>query len=254
MASLQIVSDIHINYDGKTNIPDISDYIIPTAPILILAGDIGSFYNLPQLVGFLEKTCEEFDYVIFVPGNHEYYMRPEYSERHTPEFLLARFRDATGHLPKLHILTRNSIRFGNELCIAGCTLWSKPTIPVNKYRVKIYGINTDLFSDMHATDLKYIKGMVRYCKTKNLKLVVVTHYCPTYDVLFGSGRYDKYRSLYVSNLDVMLNRDDIHTWICGHTHKNFDMLSSGGTRVVSNQHGTPRDHDAKYQKNFSINL
>ena len=75
MSKFQIVSDLHIEYRND-QIPEPLDYITPTAEILILAGDIGSLYKYKQLVGFLEKLCVYFKYVVYIPGNHEFYMVP----------------------------------------------------------------------------------------------------------------------------------------------------------------------------------
>ena len=76
--NLQIVSDIHIEYKND-EIPNPLDYITPTAEILILAGDIGSLYKIKQLKGFLDILCKHFKTVIYVPGNHEYYLMTDYN-------------------------------------------------------------------------------------------------------------------------------------------------------------------------------
>ena len=96
--------------------------------------------------------------------------------------------------------------------------------------------------------------MIEYCQQQNLKLVVVTHYCPSYKLLHPSKSEDKYASLYVSHLDYLLNKNDIHTYICGHTHYNFDFKTNGGTRLVSNQLGKPRDGITDYLKNFVVTV
>jgi Icc-related predicted phosphoesterase len=84
--------------------------------------------------------------------------------------------------------------------------------------------------------------MINYCDKNKLKLIVITHYCPTYKVMENCNKKDKYMSLYTSNLDEMLDKQKVNTWICGHTHTNFDFISDNGTRVVSNQFGKPKDN------------
>ena len=73
MPSVQLVSDLHLECIDDININPL-DYITPKAPILIMAGDIGSLYKLPQLQNFLTKVCTHFEIVVYIPGNHEYYM------------------------------------------------------------------------------------------------------------------------------------------------------------------------------------
>ena len=82
--------------------------------------------------------------------------------------------------------------------------------------------------------------MIKYCQTKNYKLLVVTHYCPSYNLL-GRGYdpqnrgLDRYSCLYASNLDHLLSKEKVHTWVFGHSHQNYDYITPTGTRVVSNQ-------------------
>lgn len=97
--------------------------------------------------------------------------------------------------------------------------------------------------------------MMRYCKSNDLQMVVVTHHCPSYDVLQNSHKSnDRFVSLYVSNLDYLLDSSYVHTWIAGHTHKNFDYITQGGTRLVSNQRGKPRDHVYDFSKDFVVKV
>ena len=72
MTNFQIVSDLHIEYKSN-DVPDPLTLITPSADILILAGDIGSFYQYDQLKTFLINLCPYFKVVVYVPGNHEYY-------------------------------------------------------------------------------------------------------------------------------------------------------------------------------------
>jgi Icc-related predicted phosphoesterase len=98
--------------------------------------------------------------------------------------------------------------------------------------------------------------MINYCQNNNLKLVVVTHHCPTYEVLKYNSRKnnDKFISLYVTNLDYLLVSSKIHTWICGHIHKNFDFITNGGTRVIGNQKGKPKDNIQDFSKNCIVKI
>ena len=70
--NFQIASDLHIEYKNDL-VPDPLLYINPVCDILILAGDIGSFYKINQLEEFLKKICKLFKTVIYVPGNQEFY-------------------------------------------------------------------------------------------------------------------------------------------------------------------------------------
>ena len=251
MLNLQICSDLHIEYKND-EIPDPLDYITPVSDILILAGDIGSFYKIEQLKGFLEKICLLFKTVIYVPGNQEYYVVQ--STKPLPMFyLLNRMYEIEQDIKNLYVLNQTSLII-NDICITGCTLWSDLKISIPKFIVRIHGISDEIYKNKHTNDINYIKKMIDYCNSNNLKLVVITHYCPTYKVLEGSEKKDKYSSLYTSNLDYLFGANKINTWICGHIHKNFDFVSENGTRIVGNQKGKPKDKINDYDKKFLIKI
>ena len=252
MLNLQIASDLHIEYKND-EIPDPLTYITPKADILILAGDIGSFYKIDQLKGFLEKVCKLFKTVIYVPGNQEYYTVKTDNSLLPMNELLDRLYEIEQDIKNLIILNQSSLII-DDICITGCTLWSKPDILIPKFIVRIYGINNDIYLKKHNSDLKYIKKISSYCEKNNLKLVVVTHYCPTYKVLNDFKKLDKYSSLYTNNLDYLLDSNNINTWICGHIHKNFDFYTEKGTRVVGNQLGKPKDNIMDYSKEFVVKI
>ena len=246
--TFQIASDLHIEYNND-DVPDPLDYITPSADYLILAGDIGSFYKLNQLKGFLEKLCTHFKLVLYIPGNQEYYYVKDQRRIHKDALLHAMYEFVT--INNLYILNRDSVII-DGICISGCTLWTKPEIEIPKYIVKIPGINKEIYEKMHTEDLNYIKKVINYCQSNSLKLLVVTHHCPTFKV--GYRKIDKISSLYMSHLDELLCSTKVNTWVCGHIHQNFDFMSENGTRVVGNQYGKPRDNIKDYSKSFTITL
>lgn len=250
MDTFQIVSDLHIEVYDDNNINPL-EYITPSADILILAGDIGSLYKFEQLFNFIKNIAEYFKYVLYVPGNHEYYMINNYEPL---DFKTLELR--LNLLKKIHnliVLNQESV-IVEDICIVGCTLWSKPYCKVPNFIVRIKDFNTQIYTNKYTKDLNYIKYMINYCKNKKYKLLVITHYPPTYLTLQNAKKRDKFLSLYANHLDYLLNNNTIHTWICGHTHHNFDFKSNHGTRVVSNQKGKPKDKIIDYNKKFLLKL
>ena len=65
------------------------------------------------------------------------------------------------------------------------------------------------------------------------------------------NRYN-FQSLYATDLEYLLDKNKVHTWICGHVHKNFDFVSEKGTRVLGNQKGKPKDRIRDYNREFVI--
>jgi Icc-related predicted phosphoesterase len=250
MTKIQIASDLHIETSCE-NVPDPANYIYPNADVLVLAGDIGSLYKIDQLRGFLEKLSELFQAILYIPGNHEFYTIPNYDPI-SYNALKLRLKYLEQTIENLHILNRNSVRINNT-CIVGCTLWSNPKSKVPSFIVRIHGMNTKIYSCNHEHDLRYIKKMIKYCKSKKLKLVVVTHHPPSYKALIGAKKKKRFEFLYASNLDHLLDGNDMRLWICGHTHKNIDF-DMNGCRLLSNQKGKAKDKIKDYSKTLNISL
>ena len=252
MLKIQVVSDLHIEY--KSNfVPDPLTFIIPTSDILILAGDIGSFYKCAQLKEFLERLCIYFKIVIYIPGNHEYYYVNGYTKS-SMEQLYNNFVKEASSIQNLHILNCSSVQI-EDVCILGCTLWSKPQISIPPFIVRIQEMDTITYNNIHNNHLIYIKKMMKYCKRKSIKLLVVTHHCPTFSVITSKKRLnDKYISLYATNLDNLLKKENVHTWIAGHIHINFDLITEGGTHLVGNQLGKNKHIAKNYNKSKIIEI
>jgi len=236
----QIVSDLHIETMNGT--PSSKDFITPSAPVLIMAGDIGRIRKYNQLKLFLEDVCKNFDIVLYVLGNHEYYKVKDMSDKTMDELYQDMLRIEAG-IDNLYLLNRSSVIIG-DVCIAGVTLWSQALVKVPPFIVRIKGMGTRKYNTLHQNDVRYIKKMVKYCSKNKLKLLVVSHHCPSYTPIDRWGKRhkkDRFKSLYSTNLDYLLDSGKIHTWVCGHLHINFDYLTKGGTRLVGNQKGKPKD-------------
>jgi len=114
--SIQVISDIHLEFD---NVYDLMPKIKPKAPIIALLGDIGypedySYYQ------FLKELSQNFQHVIIIAGNHEYYSS-EYNNTHQRIFKICE------ELKNVHFLQCTTIEFPDVLPnirIAGCTLWT----------------------------------------------------------------------------------------------------------------------------------
>ena len=260
MLKIQIISDIHIEYKNNS-IPDPNDYITPSADVLILAGDIGSLYKYDQLLGFLTKLSNMFQIIIYVAGNQEFYIQHDIDHEPLPfNTLIQRFESLQTKINNLYVLNQNSLII-NDVLISGCTLWSDVKIPLPKFIVRVHGFTNKMYLTKHQSDVNFIKKMVQYSKEKKLKFFLVTHHCPSYKVLTNvlddrittNRAQDKFVSLYVSDLENLINGNDIDTWVCGHTHKNFNFKLNG-TTILSNQKGKPKDKIMNYKKDFVVTI
>ena len=249
----QIASDFHIEKEDNDNV-DINKYIKPICPCLILCGDVGSLYRYNQLENFFRQLCEKFEYIIYVPGNHEFYTIqgtpgiPMYQLFHKLKILENTFDN-------LYVLNREILKIGNY-CFIGCILWTncpeEKEFP--KFRVKIHAFSKSKYNRFNQGDIKFLQNSIKQSHSENLKPIVITHYPPSKILLNKRCRNDEYNYLYYNNLDDMLTKNMINIWICGHLHWSFDFLSENGTRLIGNQKGKNEDTDNKYSPEYYIQL
>lgn len=241
---VQVVSDLHIEFEKGT--PDPLTYITPSADILVLAGDIGSLYKYDQLLEFLRRLSPHFKSILYVAGNHEYYKQLKIQPLSFGE-LNARLYDLETEIDNLYILDR-SCKMINDVYFVGITLWSKtPFLPPY---VRISGFNTEIYNTMNERDVQYLDRTISQYKGE--KLVVISHYCPSLMCKRGPTQ-DDYQLYVNEGLDHFFTSDQVHTWISGHIHENFDITSSGGTRLVGNQKGKGNPI-AGFSKEFVIEI
>jgi len=123
--SVQIASDLHLEFYGNrlSNVP--KDIIVPHSPqtILALVGDIGLSYT-DLLKEFLYQQAGRFKHVILIAGNHEYY------QSHTNDKLRSVgeqknwLRNVCMQRPNLHFLERDALELEGVVFL-GTTLWSQ---------------------------------------------------------------------------------------------------------------------------------
>ena len=248
MLTVQIVSDLHIEYNNDALV-DPLHFITPSADVLIMAGDIGSLYKYDQLHSFVKHIVPYFKHVLYVPGNHEYYLPPKYEPKSFDQ-LKRVLQDLEDSFDNLTILDQNSVQIEN-ICIAGATLWSDIKCELPRF-VRAPHMTTAIYKAHYESDLEYITNMINYCSENKLKLVCVTHHVPTFQTTGDLFKNDKYSSLYSSNLDHLLHKEKVDTWICGHVHYNFDFETENGCHVVGNQSGKPKDNVRNFRKDFVI--
>ena len=216
---IQFVSDLHLDDMKNTNC-DPYYYVKPIGDILILAGDICSFYNIQRIRQFINVLSKHFQYIFYIPGNHEYYYyRHKSSVKYTMKQLFQNAISLEKEISNLYFLDRGSVKIKN-ICISGCTMWSQYKNKNLPRYVRIHHLTKKDYNKLHTDDIRYLHKMSTYCETHNLKHIIVSHHSPI-PKEFKSNK-EKYTSLYYSNLDLMYFKNVSH-WIFGHTHVNVDV-------------------------------
>lgn len=245
---LQIASDLHFEHFENTQNVDFTDIIIPSTNILALAGDI-STYDCKLLIPFLKWCSCNFEHILWVPGNHEYYNTKGVAISDLDIF----YYNACSQFSNIYFLNNRSIVLDNIMFI-GTTLWSyihhenaksvRKQINDFKYIYSSEGVKVKIpdVNKLYETNMTFI---VQELKKTEGAPVVITHHAPA----------NKGTSLpvYENSITNCAFASDILSsdlpfppklWIHGHTHYNaHHKLHQNGYELVSNQYGYEGEHD-----------
>ena len=275
MTKIQYVSDIHLETHHNTSKAIFEKILKPSAPYLALCGDIG--YPGAQLYEpFLEYCSKHFEHVFYIAGNHEYYndmkaikylKTKSFIEKSVPEEELrrisARFpretpadrvrviREMCSKYPNIHFLDKETFQIPNtDIVVVACTLWSKLDIApfmlpqFNDFHricqdkdTLLKPVTYDDWNEEHVDFLGSALSKLR-SESPDLKVVVLTHHCPTYDIIIEKYAEDPDNlNSFFANKDLISPfGKNVKAWICGHTH-GCKSINVDGTIVATNTFG-----------------
>jgi hypothetical protein len=267
MTRVKICSDLHLECcENNHGVPDLG-----SGEVLILGGDILCARHFKKdgplrkvYDDFLQKCADNFDYTLYIAGNHE-----PYGYNYEGTWNVLKEQMPVG----IHLLENDYVKI-KDWVFLGATLWTdfrnenalemmEAQNCMNDYKVIRIGSN---YRKMNPDDtLKFHKKSKLFLQQKleefrDTKTWVLTHHGPSYQSV-----HPKYRSAgiangaYVSDLDdLILNNPQIKYWSHGHTHENFDYMI-GDCRVVCNPRGyyngyNNADLNLEFNPNFEVEL
>lgn len=264
------ISDLHLDIGGyeQLKLVDFSHY--RDTDVLVVAGDVHNDSHMTAvfLAQLKDATGKE---IIFVPGNHEHYMKPI----ETGEKI---FEDCG--VKVLHRYSPPVII--DDVLFVGDTLWTDFDIYGKEERyVQMEGASTrmndyfriwvDFFGGQKLTPyiardycieavLSFERNIRAYTKTHNIrKIVVVSHHGPSYESVDEAYRVPQYSMLNGAYASGILDKDNpsysaylansVDLWIHGHTHCTLDY-DIGRVRVVTNPRGYTLNSDENENSRF----
>jgi len=265
MFKLQIVSDLRLHY-YKNPIKNCFEIIKPSAPYLAILGDVIEMYNIKLHYAFLQKVCKEFQKVIYILGNHEYYQSKKHLDM---DFILQKFKTwAKDTIPNLIILENESIEL-DGIKILGTTLWthipSSEYVQVSKnmcdyqciyvkdsYDDTINLITPEQVSLLHKKAVLWLNDEIK--KEPEKPIVVLTHHAPLMSGTSDIKHVDEeIKHAYATDLTGLF-KENVKVWGFGHTHYKCNFKYKN-TQVVSNPMGYIQHEDTtKYENNFIIEI
>ena len=239
---VQVVSDLHLEFDSIENITSL---IKPSARVLIIAGDLCSEGH-KQKMDFVKWASKNWEYIIHVPGNHEYYGE------------VFPTKPRLDYLAHNYVVADNTEVYLEDYTFICSTLWSY--IPP-QYSVKIanwlndfsyiktlphgYTLTVAEYNNAHDAAKEFIREEVaRHQEGDNV--VVITHHLPVWDIVSDKWKTDELTFGFASNMNYDLRDFSgiVKAWIHGHSH-NHNETEIENIKLVRNPLGYPDESTRK---------
>lgn len=253
---IQILSDLHLEVGQQY-----STFKFPaTAPILLLAGDVGRLTDYGDYLAFLQEQTARYETVLLVLGNHEFFGM-SYEDGIDAAKRLVQEPSLSDRLGLLHQTRWDSP--SSETTILGCTLWSSISddardivrAKVGDYR-HIAEWTVDKHNRAHEQDLAWLKQEVASLakEAQPRHLIIATHHAPSLqDTSYPQHVANPWTCAFATALISTHNWSNVKAWIFGHTHYCTDTVQNG-IRVLANQRGYVLSNQAKSSKTPNTQL
>jgi predicted MPP superfamily phosphohydrolase len=243
---IQYISDIHLEFLHIEEVKSRIRKIIPIAPIIILAGDIGNpFGKNNHYELFIEEMSKKFEKVFLISGNHEYYHNDINNVEERIKLITSKYSNVS--------YLQNSYEDYNNIRWIGSTLWShleSPTKFINDVST-IHNMTVDKYNTLHNTAVESIGEMI---KGSELQCIVITHHMPSYQLIDKKYYDDNYNMWFACHLDYMMeeHQNKILGWFYGHTHTVNNTIINGVVTLCNPIGYKGENHNINY--NMFINL
>lgn len=231
---IQIASDLHLEMHADRGKQFLENLAQQEADVLVLAGDITSARFSDSLDLTFGILCPKVRDIIYVPGNHEYYMTT---------FSKADWAiiEAVKRRKNVHLLRNSSVEIGGKLFYGG-TGWfpqKKDGRTMNaRHFMNDFRLITGLEPKIYELNTEFKENLNKVKAQGRLPDVIVSHHMPIEKCIHNDYAGSPLNAFFLADVDVKSSGAKL--WICGHTHKRFDMME-GTTRIVCNPFGYPNE-------------
>lgn len=233
---IQFASDLHLEFADNWRYLK-QHPLEKTGDVLVLAGDIGYLgddnYSIHP---FWDMVSEQYEQVLVVPGNHEFYKM--FNLTSLPDGEITRVR------PNVKVYYNAAVNLGDVDVILS-TLWAHIPLQdayatesgVTDFHRILYDNETITFDQFNSEHERCVKFLEEACASaKAPHRVIVTHHVPSFMLSSPDFKGSRINGAFVSEMYDFIENCGAEYWIYGHSHRNIDGVI-GKTQCVSNQLG-----------------
>lgn len=233
---IQIVSDLHLEFGVDY---ELYEQMCETeADVLVLAGDIASGTSILRTLKEIQNQTGKF--IIFVPGNHEYY-------GNTRKYLDSQLKLFNRTAKNIYILVEDQFRIDDVVFLGSTGWWDGSgghiglTVrnSLNDFRLigDIMDDGDDGRSWGRASKSFFETNLQRY-QNRDVKVVCVSHHLPHARSIMPRYASSPLNACFVNRWEELIYDYQPDLWIHGHTHGSF-KYNVKDTIVVCNPQGYP---------------
>lgn len=232
MLKLQIISDIHTEFHYKDNGRKILQRLAKEAndvDVLLVCGDLSTKRGLKYALSIL---CDNFEDVVYVTGNHEYY---DSSLKETHDLL----NGCSIKHSNLHWLN-NSTATIKEQRFVGTTLWFPDSFEARMHTWWMTDFDTiNGFRDWIWSAFNENKRFLENTVEEND--IVLTHHLPHVKSIHPMYQGQVTNCFFLADVSRTIVENKPKLFCHGHTHKECDYVVDN-TRIICNPIGYPGEN------------
>lgn len=244
---IQILSDLHVEFHrdfGKSFV----DSMDPSGvDVLIIAGDYIPLNDAPSAEHIFKLICDRYKlaYVLFVPGNHEFYGSKSIENG------IGVLRDFEAKISNLHVLYNNLLRIGS-IDFIGTTLWFEYVAARDSHLNSLlndFGYIGNFRKDVIIEHKKALEFLDWHCTPDS---VVITHHYPLPQSIHPQFEGSRINHFFGCDLSEFIVEATPKMWVHGHTHCSFNYKYAD-THVICNPFGyLAYDTNQEFSSNLRV--
>jgi predicted phosphohydrolase len=254
--NILIFSDLHVDCRPL----QFNNLLSHKESIAIVAGDISSF-NSPTFLPTIKELSYLVKYLLFTPGNHEYY---------GCDIITSKLKaiENLKQYPNVIFLDNTTFILDNVKFI-GTTLWTdmnkndwfaKHSAKNNMNDFHIIRNNGNVFTpddsiELFNNNVSFIKDELELSKQDDniYTNVVVTHHAPSYKSILPKYLHDSCNPAFASDLSELILNNNIKYWIHGHMH-SFINYTIGDTNIICNPRGYNNKENPLFSTTYNVDI